>query len=61
MKAIAYTPADGANGVSICIPEADAMVYVEPGFTTEDPLIAAALDAHPAVERAKTSTSKENG
>lgn len=51
-KPIAYKPAGDANGVFVVIPEADAQVYVEDGFTTEDDAVAAALDAHPAVERA---------
>lgn len=73
MKTTSFKPAGDANGVLVSIPEADAMVYVEDGFSTDDPLVVAALDTNPAVVRASagdkpadapapaaTSTEKES-
>lgn len=66
MEAVTFTPAGDATGVFVCIPEADAMVYVAAGYTTDDPAIAAALDMNPNVVRAEapaapaSSTPKEN-
>lgn len=57
MNSIAFKPAGDANGVLVAIPEADAQVYVDSSFKTDDPYVIAALDTNPAVVRASTQTT----
>lgn len=56
MKAIAYEPAEGLNRVTLAL--GDETIVVEDGYETDDPAVAAALDALDTVQRAEAKPSK---